>query len=100
MIKFALFITLMIWLGWCLDNIVSPWMDLKLLEWRMRRELEQQRQLRQIMEPDCICVWFDHDTLIINPQCQATDHGGTSRHIESILKSRAPLPYKLKKSKE
>lgn len=50
MIKFALFIVFVMFLGWALDNIVSPWMDLKLLEWRARREIEQQRQLRRIIE--------------------------------------------------
>lgn len=110
MIKFALFIAFVGFLGWALDNIVSPWMDLKILQWCARREIEQQQQLRRIIEGECsevssqpvqcICDWFDNDTLIRNPRCQASDHGGMDRLTLSILKSRTPLPYKLKNPKE
>lgn len=98
--RFVLFIAFVMFLGWALDNIVSPWLDLKVLERRMRRELEQRRRLRQIMEPDCICVWFDHDTLIRDPHCQASDHGGMARTLDYVrrsIQSRVLYPFKNRK---
>lgn len=111
MIKFALFMAFVSFLGWMFENFIGPWMDLKMLEIRAQREIEQQRQLRRIIEGECseipsqpvqcICDWFDDDTLIRDPRCSASDHGGMDRLLESVRRSIRPrAPYKFKNPEE
>lgn len=87
-------------LGWVFEKLVFPWMRAKLLRARMSRELEQRRRLRQIMEPHCICDWSDHETLIRDPDCKATDHGliaWQNERLMSYLHANCPtLPYKFR----
>lgn len=108
--RFVLFIALVTFLGWMFENIIGPWMDLKLLQLRAQREIEQQRQLWRIIEGECqevahgevpcICDWSDYDTLIRDPDCKATDHGliaWQNERLMSYLHANCPtLPYKFR----
>lgn len=99
--RFVLFVALVAFLGWMFENIIGPWMDLKLLQLRAQREIEQQRKLRQIMGPQCICVWFAPDTLVVNPHCKAFDHGDiaqTTARLSGYLRAYGvKTPYKFRK---
>lgn len=35
---------------------------------------------------ECVCKWFDHDTLVIDKACLSNDHGGIQRRLRYLKK--------------
>lgn len=104
MLRFTVIVLLVSFLGWVCENIFTPWCGEKLLRWRIQQALERQKAAPPFEQ--CVCEWFDHDTLIRNPHCTATDHGGIQKILNRIERFNSTYgrdrtqPYKMKYRKE